>query len=291
MRRSLFIAFVAGVVGGCYLRPAPPPGFRYSCDADDDCQALDCGGKAISLAAAAELIEGCDSAEVQANPALGVAYRQSCRGGLCEYPCGLLTYQQDCPTTEGFAFCFNGACASLCGTDDFNKYKGYESNDDFCTEPQTCIPLGPDGIDPALLGSSGGGGGSSNLAEGAGFCGQRCDAKDAPPCPARPVLHGRPVRPRLRQPRGHPLRRRRGLHRPRRLLELPRHLRPKQTWQLRRGQRLRHGPQHLPAHLRRRGRHRVLRRLRLRPGPRDLPAHQLRHRRRLLEQHHLRDGP
>lgn len=184
MRRSLFIAFVAGVVGGCYLRPAPPPGFRYSCDADDDCQALDCGGKAISLAAAAELIEGCDSAEVQANPALGVAYRQSCRGGLCEYPCGLLTYQQDCPTTEGFAFCFNGACASLCGTDDFNKYKGYESNDDFCTEPQTCIPLGPDGIDPALLGSSGGGGGSSNLAEGAGFCGQRCDAKDAPPCPA-----------------------------------------------------------------------------------------------------------
>ena len=184
MRRSLFIAFVAGVVGGCYLRPAPPPGFRYSCDADDDCQALDCGGKAISLAAAAELIEGCDSAEVQANPALGVAYRQSCRGGLCEYPCGLLTYQQDCPTTEGFAFCFNGACASLCGTDDFNKYKGYESNDDFCTEPQTCIPLGPDGIDPALLGSSSGGGGSSNLAEGAGFCGQRCDAKDAPPCPA-----------------------------------------------------------------------------------------------------------
>lgn len=184
MRRSFFIAaLAAGVIGGCYLRPAPAPGFRYSCDVDDDCLALDCGGKAISLAAAAKLVEGCDSPEVKANPALGVGYRQSCRGGLCEYPCELLTYQQDCPTTEGFAFCFNGACANLCGTDDYNKYKGYESNDDFCTDPQTCIAIGPDGIDPALLGTAGGGGGSSSLAEGAGFCGQRCDTKGAPPCP------------------------------------------------------------------------------------------------------------
>lgn len=192
MRRSFFIAaLVAGIVGGCYLRPAPPPAFRYSCDADDDCQALDCGGKAISLAEAAKLIEGCDSIEVMANPSLGVSHRQTCRAGLCEYPCELLTYQQDCPTTEGFAFCFNGACASLCGTDDYTKYKGYESNDDFCTAPQRCITIKTaEGTEPDISSDvldpfTGGMGGLSlnGLADGAGFCGERCDAKDSLPCP------------------------------------------------------------------------------------------------------------
>ena len=87
MRRSLFIAaFVAGVVGGCYLRPAPAPGFRYSCETDDDCLALDCDGKAISLADAATLIEGCDSVEVKSDPSLGVGFRQTCRANLCECP-------------------------------------------------------------------------------------------------------------------------------------------------------------------------------------------------------------
>jgi hypothetical protein len=192
MRRILIAAFVAGFVGGCYLRPAPPPGFRFVCQTDDDCLALDCGGKAISLADAAELIEGCDSVEVMNDPSLGVGYRQSCRAGLCEYSCDLLTFKKDCPSTEGFAFCFNGACANLCGTDDYTKYKGYESNDDFCSEPQTCIPIAEGSIDPkdfdSLSGSGGGGGGggggaSSMLPEGAGFCGLRCDAPDAPACP------------------------------------------------------------------------------------------------------------
>lgn len=195
MRRSLFIAaFVAGVVGGCYLRPAPAPGFRYSCETDDDCLALSCDGKAISLADAATLIEGCDSVEVKSDPSLGVGYRQTCRANLCEYTCDLLTFKTDCPSTEGFAFCFNGACANLCGTDDYTKYKGYESNDDFCTSPQTCVPLNAEnGIDPTIFESLGGGGGSSslnNLADGAGFCGQRCDAKDAPACPAGQYCSG-----------------------------------------------------------------------------------------------------
>ncbi len=185
MRRSLFIAaFVAGVVGGCYLEPVPRPGFRYGCDADDDCLALDCGGKAISLAAASKLIEGCDSVEVMANPALGVSHRQSCRAGLCEYPCDFLTYQQDCPTTEGFAFCFNGACANLCGTDDYTNYKGYESNDDFCTDPQVCLSIkAAEGTDPDIDPEVLGGVNTNNLADGAGVCGQRCDAKGALPCP------------------------------------------------------------------------------------------------------------
>lgn len=198
MRRSFLIAaFVAGVVGGCYLRPTPPPAFRYACDADDDCLALDCGGKAISLEAAAKLIDGCDSVEVKSNPARGVSHRQSCRAGLCEYPCDLFTYQQDCPTTEGFAFCFNGACANLCGADDYTNYKGYESNDDFCTEPQQCLSIkvakgeepdiGGDILDPFT------GQGSLNLnglADGAGFCGQRCDASDALPCPGGQFCSG-----------------------------------------------------------------------------------------------------
>jgi hypothetical protein len=185
MRRIFLAAFVAGVVGGCYLRPAPPPGFRFVCQTDDDCLALDCGGKAISLEAAADLIEGCDSIEVMNDPSLGVGYRQSCRAGLCEYSCDLFTFQQDCPSTEGFSFCFNGACANLCGTDDYTKYKGLESNDDFCTDPQVCVPIADGSIDPKVFAqlSGGGGGGGSTLPEGAGFCGQRCDAADAPACP------------------------------------------------------------------------------------------------------------
>lgn len=193
MRRSLFIAaLVAGIVGGCYLRPAPPPAFRYACDEDNDCLAVDCGGKAISLEEAAKLIDGCDSVEVKDNPALGVSHRQTCRAGLCEYPCDILTFQTDCPSTEGFAFCFNGACANLCGNDDYTKYKGLESNDDFCTDPQKCISIkAPEGEDPDIssdvLGpfTGGGQGGLSlnGLADGAGFCGVRCDAKGALPCP------------------------------------------------------------------------------------------------------------
>jgi hypothetical protein len=193
MRRSLFIAaFVAGVVGGCYLRPTSSPGFRYSCEADEDCLALDCSGTPITREAASKLVEGCDSVEVKADPSLGVAFRQTCMAGLCEYPCDLLTFADDCPTSEGFSFCFNGACANACGTTDYKLYK-FSSNDDFCTAPQTCIPLDASGIDPVLfdsLGSGGGGGGqggqgasAEDFPSGAGFCGLRCDDRDAPPCP------------------------------------------------------------------------------------------------------------
>lgn len=184
MRRSLFIAaFVAGVVGGCYLRPVPAPGFRYACETDNDCLALDCKGNAISLEAAAELIPGCDDPMVLGDPTKGLAFRQSCVAGLCSYSCNLATFQTDCPSTEGFQFCFNSVCTTVCGTGEPAMYE-LESNDGFCTTPQTCVPIGEDGIDLTLFGplSSAFSQAFARLPEGAGFCGTRCDAREAAPC-------------------------------------------------------------------------------------------------------------
>ena len=194
MRRSLETAVLSaglmfGLIGGCYLRPEPSPGFRYACQENPDCRALDCSGSTISLEKAATLIEGCDSLEVKADPTLGVLARQTCMSGLCEYPCDLFTFRRDCPASEGFQFCLNGACASLCGTDDYKKYS-FDSNDDFCAEGQSCIPFDMAGLDPVTLDTFGVGAGGQNgfniatLPIGAGMCGKRCDADDALPCPA-----------------------------------------------------------------------------------------------------------
>ncbi len=185
MRRSLFIAaFVAGVVGGCYLRPVPAPGFRYTCNTDADCHALDCKGNAISLDEAAALIPGCEAEEVIADATKGLAFRQSCIRGFCEYPCELSTFATDCPETEGFRFCFNNVCANLCGTGDPSFY-GLDSVDDFCSSPQSCVPVGPGGLDTEQFGplSAAFAMPFRQLPEGAGFCGQRCDAQGADPCP------------------------------------------------------------------------------------------------------------
>ena len=195
---TLAATLIAGVIGGCFLRPAPSPGFRFACTDTEDCQALDCSGATVSREKAATMIEGCDSLEVKADPTLGLQARQSCMSGLCEYPCDIFTYRLDCPSSEGFQFCLNGACASLCGTDDYTKYK-FDSNDDFCANTQTCIPFDAAGLDPVLLGTfgfgsssgqsggqGGGQGGGFNIATlpaGAGLCGMRCDAEGARACP------------------------------------------------------------------------------------------------------------
>ena len=184
MRRSLFIAaFVAGITGGCFLRPVPAPGFRSTCETTSDCQALDCQGNSISLEKAAELIVGCDDPEVLTDPTKGVAYRQSCVAGLCEYSCDLATFAVDCPSTEGFQFCLNTVCATVCGAGDPAQYD-LEDNDGFCTSPQTCIPLAEGGVDLSLFGALSGAYSQafSRLPEGAGLCGTRCDARDALPC-------------------------------------------------------------------------------------------------------------
>ncbi len=189
LRVALISGLISGVIGGCYLRPAPGPGFRFACQDDTQCQALDCSGATISLAKAETLIDGCDSLEVKAEPTLGRRARQTCMSGLCEYPCDLQTFKLDCPSGQGFQFCFNGACASLCGTDDYAKYK-FDSNDDFCASSQTCIPFDESGLDPDVLAPLGVGGGQGqgsfsidSLPTGAGMCGTRCDAEGAPACP------------------------------------------------------------------------------------------------------------
>jgi hypothetical protein len=186
MRRLILVAaaFLSGAAGGCFLKPAAAPGFRYTCETNSDCLARDCKGGLIPMADAEGLIEGCDSPEVKADGTLGVGYRQTCIAGLCEFACGFYTVGDDCPPASGFSFCFNGRCATTCGTDDLTKYN-FETNDDYCTPDQRCIPIQEGQIEPDLFEGMGGQGSIniSSLPDGAGFCGVRCDAEDAPDCP------------------------------------------------------------------------------------------------------------
>ncbi len=186
MRRLILVAaaFLAGAAGGCFLKPAAAPGFRYTCETTNDCLARDCKGGLIPMADAEALIEGCDSPEVKADGTLGVGFRQTCIAGLCEFACGFTTVGDDCPPSSGFSFCFNGRCATTCGTEDLTKYN-FETNDDYCTPDQRCIPIAEGQIEPDLFESMMGQGSIniSSLPDGAGFCGVRCDAEDAPDCP------------------------------------------------------------------------------------------------------------
>jgi hypothetical protein len=150
MRRLILAAtaFLSGVAGGCFLKPASAPGFRYTCESDADCLARDCKGGLIPMADAEGLIEGCDTPEVKADGTLGVGYRQTCIAGLCEFACDIYTFAE--PTARppsGYSFCFNGRCANICGTDDLTKYN-FDSTDDFCTPPQRCIPFSEDRARP-----------------------------------------------------------------------------------------------------------------------------------------------
>lgn len=141
--RSLVAALGLGSVLGisCYSEPRPPSTYRYACEADDDC-----------------------------NP------NEMCRRGLCERPCSQLEVaagaatdedpsDDPCPTTSGYAACFNGACANTCAV-----------GKDYCANGQECIDLAALGID---IGSGGGGslfgGGSDDVI---GICGVMCEPGD-----------------------------------------------------------------------------------------------------------------
>lgn len=189
MRRLILAAtaFLSGVAGGCFLKPVAAPGFRYSCESNADCLARRCDGSLVPMADAEGLAEGCETPEAIADPASSVGFRQECMAGLCEFPCDIYTYRDDCPPSSGFSFCFNGRCANICGTDDLSKYK-FDSVDDFCTPPQHCVPITAESLDPEALKKLGVGSQSVNIddlakLEGAGFCGTRCDDPDSPPCP------------------------------------------------------------------------------------------------------------
>lgn len=185
MRRPILAAaaFLTGIAGGCFLKPVPNPGFRFSCESDADCLARNCKGSLIPMAAAEGLIEGCDSEDVVADGTLGVGYRQTCIAGLCEFPCTFATVSDACPPSSGFNFCFNGRCANVCGTEALDKY-GFDSTDDYCTAPERCVPIEEGSIEPALFSGQGSTINVNTLPDGAGFCGTRCDENDAPPCPA-----------------------------------------------------------------------------------------------------------
>lgn len=195
-RLLLALAFSVGALGGCFLSPNVPPSFRYTCETDDDCAVVTCRDDVLPIrdAEAQGLAVGCDTPEAIADPTSAYGYRQRCVSGLCQFPCALASYQNDCPTGKGYNFCFNGNCAHLCGTDDAR----YPDADATCPDPQKCVIFGEDidlGALSAFLPSGGGGqsggssqfGGSSqaldlNELEGAGICGVRCDAEGAPAC-------------------------------------------------------------------------------------------------------------
>lgn len=214
-RLLLALAFAVGALGGCFLSPNVPPTFRYSCETDDDCAVLSCRDDVIAwpTAKARGMTEGCGTESAQADPTSAYGYRQRCVSGLCQYPCGLATFSNDCPSGRGYNFCLNGNCANFCGTDP----ERFPDPDATCPDPQGCVIFGEDidlGALSALLPSGGGGqsGGSSspfgggsqaidiNDLEGAGVCGIRCDAKDAPPCEPGEYCSGAMCLPGCNQP-------------------------------------------------------------------------------------------
>lgn len=146
---SSVLAVLAGaLVGSCYAERQPPPSFRYVCDKDGDCRGS-----------------------------------QECIDGLCETPCTLLTFEEDC--LNGELVCLNGVCSSGCDVDK-----------DTCPGAQQCVDLDLD------VSGGGGffGGGDSDVVVGVcmrpctntscgelhvcieGFCVQTCvDDEQCPP--------------------------------------------------------------------------------------------------------------
>lgn len=125
--RSLAAALALGSALGisCYSEPLQPSTYRFACEADGDCNS-----------------------------------NETCRQGRCERPCTQLTAANDCPQEEGFAACFNGACASTCAV-----------GSDFCPPNQECIDLG---LDLSGSNSSFGGGSDAPI----GICGLKCETGD-----------------------------------------------------------------------------------------------------------------
>jgi hypothetical protein len=147
MLRSRFVlCLLTTVVAGCYSDRLPPPNFRHACGGDGDC---------------------------------GSAER--CISGLCQVPCTQATAEDDCPSTDGFVACFNGACVGSCqlppevcegeGADEVCERPERQGS---CSKPQLCIDLGID------LGGGGGGffGGGGDV--DVGVCGEWCTENSCP---------------------------------------------------------------------------------------------------------------
>lgn len=132
---AVLLALLAGFAGAasCYSDRLPPPTFRYVCDTTADCN------------------EG-----------------ESCIDGLCQIPCTLATFADDCPPEGSYSLCFNGVCSHVC-----------ELAGGLCAAGQTCIDPGFDLA--GLFGDGGGGGGGGSDEElTLGICGETCDADSCP---------------------------------------------------------------------------------------------------------------
>lgn len=127
--RAALVLLGAVLTAACYGERLPPPTFRFDCDTDADC-----------------------------------GENESCRDGLCQILCTTGTFNDDCPSGEGFAACFNGVCSHLCPIDK-----------DVCPPPQTCLDLGIEA--PSGGGGFGGMGGGDGEAS-YGICGVLCEGVD-----------------------------------------------------------------------------------------------------------------
>jgi len=129
--RVAFVLFGTLLIAACYGERLPPPTFRFDCDSAEDCNE-----------------------------------NEACRDGLCQIPCTTSTFEEDCPSGEGFAMCFNGVCSHLCPIEK-----------DVCPPPQICLEFSQEAAS-----SSGGMGGGGGDDMSFGICGVLCENADD--CPA-----------------------------------------------------------------------------------------------------------
>jgi len=155
---GLTVSTTIGLVAGCFRDGTPPPAFRFTCEADSDCEAMtDDMGEPI----------------VDEN---GAPYVEQCIAGLCQYACsgsvlGFIdpSAASGCPPNNDGYTCFNGTCNHLCDA---------AAETPECSSPQTCVEFADFGDIPNL----------DSLLEQLpqqrpGLCGVLCDADDASTCP------------------------------------------------------------------------------------------------------------
>ena len=126
---TLGVGFFAGFAA-CFIDTPQPPSFFFDCGSDADCQ------------------DG-----------------EECVSGLCQVTCTFETFEDDCPSSDGYIACFNGVCAKSCSL----------SDDAPCTKPHDCVAFDLGGID---LGGLGGGLDPDDF----GLCGEACDPDDPSTC-------------------------------------------------------------------------------------------------------------
>jgi hypothetical protein len=126
---ALALAVASSIAGAsCFSEQPPPSTFRFKCATDGDCQA-----------------------------------GERCIDQLCQIPCTLASFEEDCPSAGGYGACVNGVCSSLCTV-----------GSDQCPQPQMCLDLG------VALNPGGGFGGASESGS-FGVCANPCSS--ATGCP------------------------------------------------------------------------------------------------------------